>query len=231
MSFSTGLIRQGGMNTLQKATHIQIVNITLLALPLICAQRGAAEDPAASLTRTAALMQGKVKTERTIVLDVTVNATPSEVFRLWTSTDGIRKFFAPDARIDSEPGGRYQIIFAPGKDPEGDSHGTKGARILKFIPDKELSFEWITFAGDNLLGKNAPPYAPSSRRNVKPLPTWVELSFESVDGQSNRTHVKFAHYGFGTGDLWEQSYQWFTRAWKGVLDQLAAYCANRKEQT
>lgn len=74
-----------------------------------------------------------------------------------------------------------------------------------------------------------PPYAAPEMRNVKPLPTWVELSFEVVDGQPNQTHLKFAHYGFGEGELWAQSYQWFGRAWKGVLDQLVAYCDKEKQ--
>jgi uncharacterized protein YndB with AHSA1/START domain len=174
------------------------------------------------------LMTGKHKTERTIILDALVDAPPHEVFRLWTSADGIKTFFAPDARVDAEVGGKYQVIFAPAKDPEGDSHGTKGARILKLVPDKELAFEWITFAGDELLGHNAPPYAPPAERNVRPLPTWVEMTFEAVEGHPNQTHVRFAHYGFREGEKWEQSYRWFGRAWKGVLDELVAYCQNRK---
>ena len=177
---------------------------------------------------TADLMAGKQKTDRTIVLEATVAASPAEAFRLWTSAEGIGKFFAPDARIDAMAGGRYEIIFAPSKDPEGNSHGTKGARILKLVPDKELAFEWITFAGDELLGRNAPPYAPPAERIVRPLPTWVEISFETVDGQPDQTHLRFAHYGFRDGEKWEQSYRWFGRAWKGVLDQMVAYCQSRK---
>jgi uncharacterized protein YndB with AHSA1/START domain len=173
-------------------------------------------------------MAGKQKTDRTIFLEAIVAASPAEAFRLWTSREGIGKFFAPDARIDAVIGGRYEILFAPSQDPEGNSHGTKGARILKLVPDKELAFEWITFAGDELLGHNAPPYAPPAERNVRPVPTWVELSFDPVDGQPNRTHLRFAHYGFREGERWEQSYHWFGRAWKGVLDQMVAYCQNRK---
>jgi uncharacterized protein YndB with AHSA1/START domain len=177
---------------------------------------------------TANLMAGKQKTGRTILLDATVAAPPAEVFQLWTSKEGIGKFFAPDARIDAKPGGRYEIIFAPAKDPEGNSHGTKGARILKLVPNRELAFEWITFAGDELLGRNAPPYAPAAERNVCPLPTWVVLEFDPVEGQPDQTNLRFAHYGFLDGEKWEQSYRWFSRAWKGVLDELVSYCQHRK---
>jgi uncharacterized protein YndB with AHSA1/START domain len=177
--------------------------------------------PEQSATLTS-LLDGKRKTDRTIFLDAVVAAPPSAVFKLWTSQDGIKKFFAPDARIDASVGGRYQVIFAPDQDPDGTSHGTKGARILKLVPDKELAFEWITFAGDELLGQNAPLYAPPTERNVNPLPTWVELSFERIEGEPNKTHLRFAHYGFREGEKWEKSYQWFARAWKGVLNQLEA---------
>jgi uncharacterized protein YndB with AHSA1/START domain len=119
-------------------------------------------------------------------------------------------------------------MFSPSKDPEGISHGTKGARILKFAPASQLVFEWITFAGDELLGDHAPPYAPPPERNTKPLPTWVELNFDAIAGQPNRTHVRFAHYGFREGERWEKSYRWFGRAWKGVLDELTAYCAKQE---
>ncbi len=206
--------------------------IGLLLLQFVCLQSGFAQHEADLSKQTGdatALMQGKDKTDRTIFLEATINAAPGAVFRLWTSAEGIKKFFAPDARIDARPGGRYQVIFFPSKDPEGDSHGTKGARILKLVPDRELAFEWITFAGDTLLGKNAPPFAPPSQRNMQPLPTWAELSFDPVAGQPNQTHLKFAHYGFREGELWGQSYQWFGRAWKGVLEQLAAYCQNPKD--
>ena len=174
------------------------------------------------------LMAGKQKTDRTIWLEATVPAPPAEVFRLWTSKEGVGKFFAPDARIDARAGGRYEILFAPATDPEGNSHGTKGARILKIVPDRELVFEWITFAGDESLGRNAPPYAPPAERNIRPLPTWVEVAFESVAGQPEQTHLRFAHYGFREGEKWEESYRWFGRAWKGVLDELVSYCEHRK---
>ena len=204
---------------------MKISPIILLVFMLACLELALSQDESAIRP---ALMKGKVKTDRTINLDMIVDAPPAEVYRLWTSADGVKKFFAPEARIDAKIGGRYQIIFFPSKDPEGESHGTKGARILDLVPNQKLVFEWITFAGDDALGKNAPPYAPPAERNLTPLPTWVELSFEPVAGKPNQTHLKFAHYGFREGEKWEQSYQWFRRAWKGVLDQLSEYCQKQK---
>ena len=210
---------------------MKIIILTVILAMAESALLRAAPDkinPSEWSSNVAHLMEGKQKTDRTIFLEATVDAPPAEVFRLWTSEEGIKKFFAPAARVEASVGGPYEIIFAPDKDPEGNSHGTKGARILRLVPGKELAFEWVTFAGDELLGRNAPPYAPAAERNVRPLPTWVELTFEPVKGQPEKTHVRFAHYGFREGEKWEKSHQWFERAWKGVLDELAAYCQNRK---
>ena len=170
------------------------------------------------------LMAGKTKTARTIHLEITVDCSPDEVFSLWSTSEGVRKFLSPDAHINPVEGGEYTILFAPKADPLGLSHGTKGARILKMIPGKFLAFEWITFAADSTLGQNAPPIASPETRNAKPLPTWVELSFDPVAGEPKKTHIKFAHYGFHDGDLWQKSFEWFSKAWDGVLQELAEYC-------
>jgi uncharacterized protein YndB with AHSA1/START domain len=165
------------------------------------------------------LMKDKTKTKHTIELEKVVNAPPPEVFKLWTSADGVKKFFAPDAHIGTRPGEEYTILFFPKEDPEGLVHGTKGARILELVSDKKLAFEWVTFAGDNLKGRNAPPYASPEIRNQVPLPTWVEMTFEEVPGA--KTKIVFRHYGFKDGELWERSQAWFKRAWSMVLDELA----------
>ncbi|MFI5007592.1 MAG: SRPBCC domain-containing protein, partial [Solirubrobacterales bacterium] len=110
---------------------------------------------------------GKVKTDRTIELSVTLDQPPAEVYRLWTTVEGARTFFAPDARIEGKPGGRYEIIFDPAGDPEGARHGTKGARLLRLVPGKEIAFEW-----------SMPPLG----LDQQPLATWVELTLEPAPG-------------------------------------------------
>lgn len=173
-------------------------------------------------------MSGKTKTERTVRLEAEVACSPRETYALWTTADGLKQFFAPDARIDPRPGGEYTVLFFPQKDPEGLSHGTSRARVLKAIPGQTLWFEWITFAGDDLLGRNAPPMAPRGMRDITPLPTWVELELSSAANKQERTRINFAHYGFKNGALWEESHQWFGRAWARVLNQLEKYCAGAK---
>src|SRR6185436_19323027 len=109
----------------------------------------------------------------TIRLEKMVACTPQRAFALWSTDDGVQAFFAPASRIGRAAGDEYTILFSPAADPQGLSHGTKGARILAMSPGRFLAFEWITFAGDATLGRNAPPVAAASIRNESPLPTWV----------------------------------------------------------
>lgn len=177
------------------------------------------------------LMAGKVDTGRTISLEATVDAPASIVFALWTTEAGIQSFFAPKAVIDPRVGGRYEIAFIPAADPEGESHGTKGARILRFEPDRALSFEWFTFVSRDLSavappGASGPPVVPVAVRNARPIPTWVDLSLEPVAGQPGKTHLRLEHRGFKSGPPWDESFEYFWRAWATVLGRLGARCAH-----
>ena len=116
---------------------MKINPIILLVSTLACIELASSQDES---TIGPTLMKGKVKTDRTVNLDAIVDASPADVYRLWTSADGVKKFFAPEAGIDPKIGGRYQIIFFPSKDPEGESHGTKGARTLDLVPNQKLVF-------------------------------------------------------------------------------------------
>jgi uncharacterized protein YndB with AHSA1/START domain len=157
---------------------------------------------------------------REIALERVVPGTPQEVSALWTSPEGVRTFFAPAAVIEPRAGGEYTIIFEPERDPQGLSFGTKGARILAFEPGRRLVFEWITFTTEGLEGMpGGPPAIPAAERNVSPLPTAVELTFEAAG--ATHTRVRLVHRGFRRGGKWDESYQFFERAWAGVLEGLA----------
>lgn len=200
---------------------------TALHAVLSLAVAGAATAQAAgeSDSQLLRLTEGKHDGGRTIRLEKTVACTPDRTFAPWSTDEGVRTFFAPGSRIGRGAGEEYTILFKPVDDPQGLSHGTKGARVLASVPGRFLAFEWITFAGDASLGRNAPPLAPPEVRNESPLPTWVEMDFLPA---GNGTRVAFRHYGVRDGELWTASQAWFARAWQGVLDQLAAECRREK---
>jgi len=166
-------------------------------------------------------LPGKHETARTVALGADVACTPAQSYAMWITESGVRSFFAPGAHIDGNVGGRYTIMFFPAEDPEGLVHGTAGAHLLAADPGRFLAFEWVTFAGDDTKGQNAPPFAPPAMRLPDPLPTWVEIALTPAGAG---THVEFRHYGFGEGALWGRSHAWFGRAWAGVLEQMRAAC-------
>ncbi|MBL8512737.1 MAG: SRPBCC domain-containing protein, partial [Betaproteobacteria bacterium] len=89
--------------------------------------------------------------ERALNLETTVKATPAQAFAAWSTTEGIKTFFAPSGNIEPKPNGLYEIHMNPFAPP-----GEKGAddmRILAIQENKMLTFTW-----------NAPPYFPEARK-------------------------------------------------------------------
>jgi len=139
--------------------------------------------------------------ERAIVKTVTVKAPVEEAWKAWTTAEGIKTFFAPDARVEARPGGPFEIYFNPYAKP-----GLKGADGMVFLAVQEkkmLSFTW-----------NSPPYMPEVRGQL----TSVVVRFEPA-GEA-RTQVRLTHSGWGDGGQWDQSFAYFDKAWGNVLANL-----------
>jgi len=157
-------------------------------------------------------MEGKKKTDRSIVLNFVVDAASDEVFKLWTTVEGTKKFFGADAVITPRPGGAYEIYFLPRTEPRSDINSTKGAKLMWMKKGRELAFEWTM-----------PPFA--SELNRKPLPTWVEVSFQSLANNPGKTHICVAHHGFKRGAKWDKAYEFFVRGWASILYRLDRLCS------
>lgn len=162
--------------------------------------------------------EGKERTGRAIVVETVVEASPAEVFRLWTTEDGVRSFFARDTHVEARAGGRYEMIFNPAGDPEGAQAGTKGARILRYEPGRRLDFEWSVGVPSVSIDLKSADFA-----------TWVEVTFEPVAGRPDATRVRLVHEGFRTGGSWDAAYPFFQKSWRDVLDRLTAYVATGRK--
>lgn len=139
--------------------------------------------------------------ERAIDTAVVVNATLDQVWDAWTTRDGIVSFFAPDANIDARVGGAFQIYI----DPLG-APGAKGADDMRFLalqPKKMISFDW-----------NAPPHLAEARQQR----SFVIVRFEPIS--ATQTRVTLHHTGWGDGGEWDKAYEYFNKAWPGVLANL-----------
>ncbi|MCP5103921.1 MAG: SRPBCC domain-containing protein [bacterium] len=132
---------------------------------------------------------------------VIVAASADDVWRAWTTVEGVKSFFAPEASLDLAVGGEYEMYFDP-KQPKG-LRGSEGCKILTFVPGEVLSFTW-----------NGPPSIPEVRNEQ----TWVVLTFHAVEG--NKTQVSLIHLGWRAGEEWQKALKYFDKAWELVLGRL-----------
>jgi len=177
--------------------------------PPVPSMRASAAPRVRGFTRARALVAATllfaataaIATERSLDKEAVVAAPIESVWRAWTTRDGIRTFFAPDAEIDARVGGAFHIHINPFAEP-----GMKGAddsRYMALQPPTMLSFDW-----------NAPPSLPE----VRAQRTFVVVRLAPVDARSTR--VTLHHTGWGVGGQWEQAYAYFDRAWGTVLGNL-----------
>lgn len=139
--------------------------------------------------------------ERAINEKVIVKAGLDDVWHAWTTREGLRSFFAPDANIELRVDGPFEIFINPLAVP--GMKGADGMRILAVQDKAMLSFTW-----------NAPPHLPEARKQR----TYVTLRFQS-QGDS-QTLVTLFHGGWGDGGEWDQAYAYFKGAWPNDLRNL-----------
>ncbi len=133
--------------------------------------------------------------------EVILNATVAEVWKKWTTTEGITSFFAPQADIELAIGGKFELYFML-DNPSGEQ-GSEDCKILSFLPEKMLSFSW-----------NAPPQFP----NVRKQKHWYILEFNKQT--ETETQLQLTGLGWKDSDEWNDVYFYFDNAWTMVLNNL-----------
>jgi len=139
--------------------------------------------------------------ERMIEKQGVVEAPIGEVWKAWTTSEGVKSFFAPDAKVEPRSGGPFEIYMNPYAPA-----GLKGADDMRFLAVQEptmISFTW-----------NAPP----SQAEIRAQRTVVIVRLRPVDEKS--TEVTIHHVGWGDGEKWDATYAYFDRAWGAVLANL-----------
>jgi uncharacterized protein YndB with AHSA1/START domain len=136
---------------------------------------------------------------RVVRVEATIDAPVSEVWRLWTTSQGAEEFFAQKANIGLAIGGPYEIQF----DPRDETSGTKGLKVLSYVPKEMISFQW-----------NAPTEYPEVRNGG----TWVVVQMRPEGAQ--RTHVTVTHLGWKQGPEWDRAYDHFVQGWGDLMKRL-----------
>lgn len=144
-----------------------------------------------------------------------VHAPVEEVWKAWTTNEGLQAFLVEGSDVELKPGGPYEIYFSMSA-PEG-SRGSETCKVLSYLPQQMLSFEW-----------NAPPKFEHARFRH----TWVVLNFESLGAE--RTRVELTHLGFAEHAAehpdheaeWKEVRAYFTNAWPYVMNALVEHFAS-----
>lgn len=144
--------------------------------------------------------------ERMLSLEVDVDATSAEIFRMWTTEAGVVAFFTNAAKIELRPGGAYEMYFLL-EAPEG-ARGSEGCTIIEFEEGRHLAFTW-----------NFPPHMPAIREEH----TRVDIRFTPLGPE--RTRVELTQSGWGSSPEWDAGYAYFDKAWRQVLDNLLKHFA------
>jgi len=159
-----------------------------------------ADGSGGSTTDGQQAQRGAATSDRVIRKEVLVSASQLDVWRAWTTTDGVKSFFGPEADIELSVGGKYEVYFAP--DAQPGSRGSDGCKVLAFLPGEMLAFSW-----------NAPPSIPELRA-AGPLTQVVVQLKEAGEGV---TRVVVTHHDIGEGDEWDKYLVYFEKAWDHVL--------------
>ena len=138
------------------------------------------------------------QSDRRLVKEAVVTASLEDVWKSWTTTEGVNKFFSENANVKLVVGGPYEIYFNM-KAPEGE-RGSEECKILSYLPMEMLSFEW-----------NAPPQFGALRY----VYTRIVLQFFEEPG--GKVRVRLTHLGWGKGADWDKIYDYFNNAWGYVL--------------
>ncbi len=137
--------------------------------------------------------------DKRLIFDFEINAPIEKVYQTWTSTEGIRTFFAPDGKVELKSFGKFHIYFFPDA-PEGQ-RGSENNVVLSFEENKMFSFTW-----------DFPPSLLSLRENQR---TVVLIRFIKLD--ENRTRILFIQSGWGSSEDWQKGYAYFKSAWGDVV--------------
>ncbi len=150
---------------------------------------------------------------RIIVVEETIEASASDIWTAWTTTEGIESWLADEADIELKINGKFEIYFAPDA-PKG-TRGSEDCRILSFLPENMLSFSW-----------NAPPSIPALRdAGVK---TWVVVQFVGIG--ENETKLQITHLGILEGSDWDAYLAYFQSAWPNVAKACKTHFASNESK-
>lgn len=137
---------------------------------------------------------------RKIVKSITVNIQSNKAYNLWTTRDGLNKFFGEDSKIELVKNGPFEIYFSMSF--EEGMRGSEGCKIIDFKENNYLKFTW-----------NVPPSFKDQRTaNYHSI---VTINFREI--KDNKTELKLINEYNEDIDKLDEIINYFDKAWDYVL--------------
>jgi len=138
--------------------------------------------------------------------EIDVNAAPAEVWRAFTTNEGLRAFVAPVVAIDLRLGGMWESSYDPNAHL-GDP-GNILNEVISFLPERMLSIR---------VARTPPDFQHADV--AKQVWTVIEI----VDLGQHRSRVATSMCGWKSGPDWDAVYSFFERGNTIVAEHLRDY--------
>jgi uncharacterized protein YndB with AHSA1/START domain len=123
--------------------------------------------------------------EKALVLEVVIPATEGEVWKAFTTSEGLSTWLTPNAVVDLRNGGEWTAHYPGGH--------TGGGTIVSFTPERELTLSAM---------------APEQFPHVRAQRTTAKFEFIS---EGSSTRVRLTQTGWKTGDEWDKAYEYLVK--------------------
>jgi uncharacterized protein YndB with AHSA1/START domain len=130
----------------------------------------------------AAASEPQLMVPQQLVIELEVPAPVSDVWRAFSTSEGLSTWLTPSATVDLRPGGEWTAHFPGGS--------TGGGTIVSFVPEKELMIAAL---------------APDQFPHVRAERTRATFQFQS---RGEATVVRLTQTGWKSGPEWTRAYEY-----------------------
>ena len=120
--------------------------------------------------------------QKQLVIEIEVPAPAAEVWKAFSTSEGLDTWLAPNTTVDLRPGGDWLVHFPGGS--------TGGGTIVSFAPEKEIVLSAL---------------APDKFPHVRAERTQAAFTFEA---RGDRTVVRLTQTGWKSGEEWDRAYEY-----------------------
>ena len=159
------------------------------------------QAPDSTFRHRAVVAYVTLRPERSLSWELVVPAGVQEVWRAWTTADGIASWSAPAGFVELRKGGSWEAHFDPDRPP--GQRGSDANEIVDFVPGRML-----------VIRAGAPQQFPTVRREK----TTFTLTLTPVG--RGHTLVQGTQTGWKEGEEWDDAFRYLAGANAVWLDWL-----------